>query len=159
MSKNILFPFTAMSSNDPAMKEVARHFKKAGANVVQAEVNPAIRRTSGIAYREIHLSFTDSQIVTLRIKETGDIYQVLLNKKVVPIRDQDDHSAAIKEVAKLMERGRAAFQRKLAKARVALPSSVKTAAPKMEALLVQRRDSLAAEIAAIDSELEALAAG
>lgn len=158
MSNNLLFPFKAMSSNDPAIKELARHFKKAGASVVKIEVNSAIRRTSGIAYRELYLSFADSQVITLRIKETGDIYQVRINKSLTPIRKQDDHSAAIKEMVKLMERGRAAFQRKLAKQKVALPAAVKTAAPKMEQLLTDKRDRLKAEIDAIDKEIAELTA-
>jgi len=158
MSNPLLFPFAAMSSNDPAVKELARHFKKAGANVVQAEANPAIRRASGIAYRELHLSFVDSQMITLRIKETGDIYEVRINNKLTPIRNQDDHAAAIKEMVKAMERGRAAFQRKQAKQKVKLPPSVKTAAPKLEQALTERRDALKAEIADVERQIADLVA-
>ncbi|MGL5948130.1 MAG: hypothetical protein ACRCYV_03590 [Aeromonas sp.] len=154
----LLFPFAAVSGSDPALKEVAKQFKQGGAQVVQAEVMPSIKRTSGMAFREIVLTFADSQLITLRIKESGDIFQALINKKLVPLRAQTDHAAAIKELIALLNRGRAAFQRQQAKAKVALPSAVKTAAPTIEALLLTQKAELSAQIAAVDNELAQLAA-
>ena len=37
----------------------------------------------------------DEERVVLRIKQSGDIFQVLLNGKVLPIKNQDDHVKAI----------------------------------------------------------------
>jgi len=75
---------------------------------------------------------------------------------VIPIRNQDDHAKAIKEMVALMDRGRAAFQKKLARQKVKLPSSVKTAAPKMEVALQKRRDELASQVAAAKAQLAEL---
>jgi len=69
----------------------------------------------------LHLVFNDSQTIALRIKETGDIFQVLLNKKALPIRNQDEHAKAIKEMVSAMDRGRVAFQKKLARKKVNCP--------------------------------------
>lgn len=152
----ILFSFEDFSSKDKASKAVVRHFSRAGASVVQADASGSIRRSSGVSYRELALAFADSQQVMLRIKQTGDIFQVLLNGKVLPIRNQDDHSKAIAEVVKAMDSGRTAFQKKLARAKVKLPPSIKTAAPKMEQALAEKRDALRDAIADARQRLEEL---
>lgn len=152
----ILFSFEDFSSKDKASKAVVRHFARAGASVVQTDASGSIRRSSGVSYRELALAFADSQQVVLRIKQTGDIFQVLLNGKVLPIRNQDDHSKAIAEVVKAMDSGRTAFQKKLARAKVKLPPSIKTAAPKMEQALAEKRDALRDAIADARQRLEEL---
>lgn len=143
---NLLFSFEDLSAKDKAAREAVKHFKKAGADPAQVDVKSSIRKTSGIAYRELHLVFGDSQAISLRIKETGDIFQVLLNKKALPIRNQDEHAKAIKEMVSAMDRGRATFQKKMARRKVKLPSAVKTAAPKMEVALQRRRDELVSQV-------------
>jgi len=90
----------------------------------------------------VHLSFADSQQITLRIKRSGDIFQVLFNKTVIPIRYQDDHEKAITELVKKLEANRTVFQQRLVRLAVKLPSSVKTAIPNKIALLKARRDEL-----------------
>jgi hypothetical protein len=142
----LVFTFDDLSSKDKAAKEAVKQFKKAGATVAQVDVRGNAKKTSGFAYRELFLTFTDSQIITMRIKESGDIYQVLLNKKIVPIRNQDDHTKAIKEMADMMARGRAAFQKRQAIKKVVMPSSIKTAAPKLEVALSERVQMLRSKV-------------
>lgn len=142
----LVFTFDDLSSKDKAAKEAVKQFKKAGATVAQVDVGGNAKKTSGFAYRELFLTFTDSQIITMRIKESGDIYQVLLNKKIVPIRNQDDHTKAIKEMADMMARGRAAFQKRQAIKKVVMPSSIKTAAPKLEIALADRVQVLRSKV-------------
>lgn len=142
----LVFTFEDLSSKDKAAKEAVKQFKKAGATVAQVDVGGNAKKTSGFAYRELFLTFTDSQIITMRIKESGDIYQVLLNKKIVPIRNQDDHTKAIKEMADMMARGRAAFQKRQAIKKVVMPSSIKTAAPKLEVALADRVQVLRSKV-------------
>lgn len=153
MSKNILFQFDEMNSKDKATKAVAANFKNSGAEVVQVDVSPTTKRTSGISYRELSLTFADSQVVIFRIKQSGDIFQVLLNGKVRPMTQQDDHAAAISEIVKAMENGRTAFQKKLAKAKVKLPNSIKTTVPNKEKLLTEKRDSLKEAISEAEKTL------
>lgn len=153
MAKNLLFTFEEMTSKDKPTKELTRIFKRAGVDVAQVDVNPSVKRSSGISYRELSLTFADSQQVTLRIKQSGDVYQVLLNGKVLPIRAQDDHVAAITEVVKAMDAGRAAFQKKLAAVKPTLPPSVRTAAPQMMQQLAQRRDDLVQAVQAVNDEI------
>lgn len=149
----LVFTFDNLNSKDKAAKEAIKYFKKHKASVAQVDVGGAAKKTSGFSYRELFLTFTDSQVITMRIKESGDIYQVLLNGKVTPIRSQDDHELAIKELADAMARGRANFQKRLARKKTALPSSVKTAAPKMEQLLTDRVTKLRSDVETAKAKL------
>lgn len=158
MNKQLLFSFEDLSVKDKAVKAVAQAFKRAGAPVASVEIDPKLRRASGITYREMVLVFADSQTVTLRVKQTGDIYQVEVNQKVLPITNQDDHLKAVGEVVRTLERGRTAFQKRLANTKVALPSQLTTAVPKIEVQLTQRRDELKVLVAEARTELETLRA-
>ncbi|MCO7216890.1 hypothetical protein [Halomonas sp. OfavH-34-E] len=142
MAADLLFSFDELNRKDKAVKQLEKHFTRAGAAPVSVEVEPRIKRTSGVSYREVSLTFADSQVVKLRIKKPGDIFQVLLNKKVMPLRHQDDHPKAIGEIVKAMDSGRSAFQKRLAKAKVQLPKRMKTSAPRMEKRLEEKRDAL-----------------
>lgn len=156
--KNLLFSFEDMSVKDKAAKLAAKYFAKAGADVVQQDVSTAVRRTSGISYREMTLTFADSQQVVFRIKQSGDIYQILLNKKVMPIKAQDDHAEAITEVVQAMDAGRTKFQKLLAAAKVRPPAGIKTAAPRIEQVLVAKRDALRSAIDEVKAEIAGLQA-
>ena len=156
--KNLLFSFEDLSTKDKAVKQAARYFSRAGANVVQQEVIPTVKRTSGISYREMALTFADSQRVLLRIKQSGDIFQVVLNGKPLPIKSQDDHVKAIAEIVKAMDAGRSKFQKILAAARVKPPAGIRTAAPKMEQVLTDKRDALKSAISAVRAEISGLTA-
>ena len=155
MPSNLLFSFADLSVKDKAARAVVRYFSRAGASVVQQDVATATKRTSGISFRELILTFADSQTVVMRIKQTGDIYQVLLNNKVIPIKNQDDHVKAIGEIVSAMDSSRTAFQKKLAAAQVKPPAGIRTAAPPMEAVLTQKRDDLKAPITDVRAQIEA----
>lgn len=154
--KNLLFSFEDLTVKDKAAKQAARYFSRAGANVVQHDVSTSVKRSSGISYREMTLTFADSQQVVLRIKQSGDIFQVLLNGKVLPIKNQDDHVKAIAEIVQAMDAGRSRFQKLLAAAQARPPAGIRTAAPKMEQVLTEKRDALKAAIADVRSQIEAI---
>ncbi|MXS82382.1 hypothetical protein [Nitrosomonas oligotropha] len=152
--KNLLFDFNDLSPNGKAAKQVSRYFAQAGSHVVQQDVSSQVKRSSGVSYREMTLTFADSQKVTMRIKQTGDIYQVLLNGKLLPIKNQDSHADAIAEIVKAMDAGRSKYQKLLAAAKVKLPDGIRTAAPKMKAVLTEKRDALKSAIAEVRAQIE-----
>ncbi|MFZ4539531.1 hypothetical protein [Propionivibrio sp.] len=156
--KNLLFSFEDMSVKDKATKQAMRYFSRAGANVVQQDVLPGVKRSSGISYREMVLTFSDSQKIVMRVKQSGDIYQTLLNGKIIPIKNQDDHVAAIAEMVNAMETGRTKFQKMMAAISVKPPPGIRTAAPKVEVALTEKRDTLKLAIAAVREEIAALVA-
>lgn len=141
MSKTILFSFDDLAKAGP-MAAVKKAFAKYQAEPVIIEATPGTKRTSGISYRELTLTFSDSQTVLLRVKQSGDIYQVMLNGKALPIAHQDDHPRAVREIVDALDAKRAAFQKLLIRRKTPLPPSIKTAAPKLQAVLTQRRDDL-----------------
>jgi uncharacterized coiled-coil DUF342 family protein len=149
----LLFSFNDLSVKDKAAKAAIKYFTRAGVQVADQDVSTQIKRTSGISFREMKLTFADSQTILFRIKQSGDIFQVLLNGKLTPIKNQDDHVAAITELVKMLDAGRTKFQEKLAKAAIKLPPSIKTAAPKMLAVLTEKRDGLKEAIAAVREEI------
>ncbi len=152
----LIFTFADLSVKDRAAKQAMKYFARAGANVVAQDVSPQIKRTSGISYREMTLIFNDSQKATLRIKQSGDIFQFLLNGKLTPIKNQDDHIAAVGEIAQMIDAGRTKFQAKLARVLIKLPPAIKTAEPKMLAVLTEKRDALKSAIADVRTEIDDL---
>jgi DNA-directed RNA polymerase beta' subunit len=156
MNTKLLFTFADLSVKDKAAKAAIKYFSRAGAHVVDQDVSTQVKRTSGISYREMKLTFADSQTVLFRIKQSGDIYQILLNGKLTPIKHQDDHVAAITELVQMLDTGRTKFQAKMAKALVKLPPSIKTAAPKMLQVMTEKRDVLKEAIAAVREEIAQL---
>lgn len=151
MAKNVLFTFDDLAKGR-ATKALQSFFMRAGAQVVSTDYGASVKRTSGISYRELSMGFADSQIVLFRVKQTGDIYQVLVNGRVLPLKNPDNHQAAISEVVKAMDAGRAAFQKKLAAVQMALPASIRTAAPKIQKVLEEKRDKLKEAITATREE-------
>ena len=158
MKKPPVFKFDELSVKGKVERSLSSLFKRAGAEVVTAEVDPKLKRMSGYSYKELSLTFADSQKIAFRIKQTGDIYQVLVNGKVTPIKNQDDQAAAVAELVAMMNAGRSKFQAKLAKAMVKMPPKIKTAVPKLRQQLEQKRDALIDAIADVDRQIEALQA-
>ena len=72
-------------SDKTAPKELLKIFKRAGAEVVQSSVEKAKRQKFNFI-QTVHLTMSDSQLIDLRVKETGDIYQVLLNGKLLQLK-------------------------------------------------------------------------
>ena len=158
MAKNLAFNFDEMGSKkDAATRAVVRYFGRAGSHIVQGDVSPNVKRSSGVSYREMLLTFADSQVVIFAIKQSGDIFQVKLNGKVVPLKQQDDQVAAIGDVVKMMDACRSKFQAAMAKVRVKLPDGIRTAAPKLEIALQEKANALDEAISAINDDIAALA--
>ncbi len=141
--KNMLIDFAKLGANPIlALKNAVAHFIRLGTAVSQTDASAMVKKSSGIAYREAYLTMADSQRVTLRVKETGDIFQVLINDRLVPIKEQDDHKAAIKEIVSHLDAGRAKFQAAMAKVKTPLPPSIKTSVPNMVVALKSKLTAL-----------------
>jgi hypothetical protein len=150
----LVFNFEDLCS-DIAEQALSRYFQGAGEQLVQTTVDPQVRTSSDIAYKTVDLTFADGQRLTLLVKESGDIFSVLLNGKALPLKAQDDQEAAMAEMVKALDSGRAVFQDALTKAQAVVPSTIRMAAPKVEAALQARLATLNDAIAAAKTELEA----
>ena len=156
--QNILFGFDDLSAKDKAVKSIQRQFARLGASVVSVDIPTTIKRKAGQTYREVNLTFADSQTVTLAVKKTGDIFEVRLNKKPIPIKGQDDQIKALSEIVDAMNAGRAAFQKKLAAVKIPLPSGVKTTTKKKSEAQADRITELKALIEEAKARLRAIRA-
>lgn len=154
--QNLLFSFEDLSDKDKALRQIKRTFLRLGANVVQTDIPTSTKRRAGISYKEVSLTFADGQTVTLGVKKTGDIFQVKLNGKQIPIRNQDDQKKALEEIAAAMDKGRTAFQKRQALIKVEPPKTIRTAAPKMQEVLSQRKEDLLKAIAEAEEELASI---
>lgn len=142
MPMDLLISFDDLKVGAKALKKLVQAFTRAGAPVASTDVDPRTRRTSGINYRQVLITFTDNQSVTLGVKTTGDIFEVKVNSLALPIKAQDDQKKAVAEIVQALDSGRAKFQAKLAAQKVALPKGITTAAPRMEAVLQEAQAQL-----------------
>lgn len=80
---------------------VKREFEKAGLSVVDIEANNRQRRMSGFATKSARFFFEDGQSITLRVKGDGDVFQVQLNSRIIPIKQVDNMKGAVEEMARM----------------------------------------------------------
>lgn len=146
-NKHLLFSFEELNQADSAIREIEREFRRLGTPVATTEIPQKTKRTAGITYREVNMTFSDSQIVTFKVKKTGDIFEVKINGKTVPMRNQDDQKKALEEISNYLTKGSAAFQKKLLRQKVTLPR-VSTSSKKQEAVQAERITDIRAEIEA-----------
>ena len=158
---NLIFDIYNLSHKDKAIKDATKAFARAGATVATVDVDATTKRALGIEYREIQFGFSDSQTVRFGVNASGDVAQVRINGKAVPLKNPDDHGAAIKEITAFMAKGRTKFQAAMAKVKAPLPPSIRTAAPKLHeawqskvsaldesiAEATEKRDGLLAQLA------------
>lgn len=154
---NILFGWEYLVAGQP-VKKLTTAFAGAGASVISATSDGKARRTAGISFKTLDLTFADSQAIELMVKQTGDVYQVKLNGQIVPLKNPDDHKAAIKELVAKMDAGRAKFQKKLTAVKVELPKGTKSTAAKQAVVLAERVQELDTQIAEAATKRDALKA-
>lgn len=121
----IIFNFEDMQAKgDKTLKALIASFKKQGVFLIASSVHiSAMKRSSGISYKELTLTTSDSQQVQFWIKSSGDIFKVKVSSlagradalKEMPIKNQQDHDLAIKEIADRLIKDRKPFQAKLTK--------------------------------------------
>lgn len=154
----LLIDYEGLAGNTvTATKKVTTLLQRAGAEVIKVESDGKSRRIAGISFREVAFTFADSQSIGLRVKATGDVYEVRLNNKVVPVKEQDDPAKAVVELAALLDRNRARFQKRMAALQMRPPEGAKTAAPRLIEALQQQVAELDSQIEAATAELAALA--
>ena len=155
---NLIFEFKDLETKQKQVqKKIENIFNAAGKiKPVEIEIDGKTKRNNGISYKQIFCEFADSQTVILKVKQSGDIFEVLLNKKILPIANQDNHRKAVGEVINAMEKGRSAFQKKLAKAKATLPPSVKSTIVSKQQAMDEKKAALLEAIQAVQSELDAV---
>lgn len=138
--------FSTPAGADKSLKKISQLMGRAGQSVVVSEFNQKPKRSSDTTYRQAYLTLASGQQVTLRVNGTGDIYQVLINGSVAALKQQADTSKAVVEIAALVEKSQAAFQKAQARKLVALPKGMSTPKPKIA-------QALAAQVTQLDTQI------
>ena len=140
-------------------------FEKAGLTVVDVEASNKAARRSGYQVKQATFFFGDGQRVVMMLKNDGDghgdIYQVKLNSRVVPVKNVDDMDKAVAEIAAMAGANSASFVK--AARRKAEKQSVdesdlegnKTRKPVTAAAKLEAANAEIAELEAIAAEQEA----
>lgn len=148
--------FSTPAAGEKSLKTISQQFGRAGQPVVTSEFSPKPKRTSDTTYREAYVTFASGQQLTLRVNTTGDIYQVLINNAVKPLKEQADTAKAIAEIAGLVTKNQAAFQKAQARKKVTIPKGMTTPKPKVLDALAQQNAELDTKIADRQTRLAAL---
>ncbi len=148
--------FSTPAAGEKSLKTISQQFGRAGQPVVTSEFSPKPKRTSDTTYREAYVTFASGQQLTLRVNTTGDIYQVLINNAVKPLKEQADTAKAIAEIAGLVTKNQAAFQKAQARKKVTIPKGMTTPKPKVLDALAQQNAELDTQIADRQTRLAAL---
>lgn len=82
------------------------------------------QRTAGVTWRGVTATLADSQQLAFRIKQSGDIYAVLLNGKQLALREQDSSGATFKELAGIVKAAAMPFQKRLARVKTQVEKRV-----------------------------------
>lgn len=144
----LLIDFESLNGKpEKAMLPVTRLFTRAGMTPVSVMSDGKSRRLAGVSFREVSMTFSDNQTLALRVKATGDVYEVRVNGRMTPVSNQTDPAKAVAELVKMLDTGRARFQKRLAAMAMKPPAGIKTAAPKL-------KEALTAQIAEVDAAIE-----
>lgn len=146
MPKTNTLDFSSPAGAEKAIKQISQQMGRAGQSVVSSEFSNKARRTSDTTYREAMLMLASGQTVTLRVNSTGDIYQVLLNGSVKPLKEHTDIAKAAAEIATMAEKNQAAFQKAQARKAIAYPHGMTTPKPKQV-------DALSLQVAELDTQI------
>lgn len=155
--KSLSLDLESTAGRNKAARDVSKQFSRSATHVVSHAVDEKLTRRAGVSFRNLSLTFADSQTVTMGVKTSGDVFEVKVNGKVIPIANQDDHARAIAEIADRLESTRSAFQKALARTRVALPPSIKVSRTTMAQKLTEKRDALKEAVSKARDELASLA--
>lgn len=149
----LLFDIKNLSTEAESMKRMIDMFSMLGETLVNHDVEKTLKRSAGITYKNVDLTFADSQTVTFSIKNTGDIWQVKVNNKLTPLRNQDARKpeAVVQEIAQKIKAGRTAYQKAQA-AKVKADDVVKSAKSSgLKNTQKMRVASLEEQVTAIDA--------
>lgn len=120
MNTPLLFDIKNLSTEADSLKRLIDMFVMLGETLVTHDIDKNLKISDvdeNFKYKNVRLTFADSQTVTFSIKQTGDIWQVKLNNKLIALRNQDAHKpeAVVQEIAQKIKAGRTAYQKALAK--------------------------------------------
>lgn len=155
-----IFTFSDLNQKNKVVKKIVNTFKKNGITIIEDTIDVSkIKRTSGINYKELTLTTTESHQIQFSIKQSGDIFKVKIGVigggkqqlREMPIKNQDDQAKAIAEICNKLKSERVNFQKKLAKLQAnEIDPKIKD---KMKKAVRNQVKALQAELDTIDKQI------
>lgn len=108
-SKQVRLPFDKLTEQN--LRPIIKKMEKWGLEVTSVDAPNRARRESGFLLKDVTFVFEDGQKMLVRVKSDGTVFQVKLNKKVVPIRHVDDMDKAIIEMVDYVQENAKAYER------------------------------------------------
>lgn len=140
------------------IKPIKDAFEKAGLTVVDVEASNKAARRSGYQVKQATFYFGDGQRVVMMLKNDGDgygdIYQVKLNSRVVPVKNVDDMDKAVAEIAAMAGANSASFvkaARRKAEKQSVDEGDLEGNKPRKPVTAAARLEAATAEIAELES--------
>lgn len=108
-SKQVRLPFDKLTESN--LKPIIRKMEKWGLEVDSVDAPNRAKRESGFLLKDFTITFADGQKMLVRVKSDGTVFQVKLNKKVVPIKHVDNMDKAIGEMVDYVQENAKAYER------------------------------------------------
>jgi len=143
--QTIVLNWNDLASGKP-MKELKQAFARAGTFVVTAESDNKVKKSVGVEYKTLNMSFNDGQKVSMDAKKGGDVFSVRVNNRVLPIKNHDNILKAALEIINAMDKGRKRFQATQARKKVELPKGMKSTTRKKIDILTEKNTELDIQI-------------
>jgi hypothetical protein len=151
-TKQVVLNFEKM--NKAGLMPLAKKFQRHGLEVADIEGTNKPKRESGMQIKTATFVFSTGQRLDVKVKNDGTVFQVRLNKKVVPIRHVDDMGRAIIEIVDYVQHNQKAYlkaqERRVAKAAA---GDIK---PVVRTTRAEQIDNYTARVAELQAEHENL---
>ena len=144
-----------------SLKPLLTALKRAKMDITDITAPNRARRRSGELVKEAIMHFASGQKLALAIKGDGDVFQVKLNNKPIPIKNVDNMTKAVKEMVRIVESEKPAFLKREEAKRKRMAEKAMAAEDGGETLAEARQstrskiDSRTAELADIRQQIKA----
>lgn len=122
------FDLSALNATHPLILEIKETLEKATKQRANTPEVQKMKKTAGVATKDAFFSLEEGQTITLTFRTDGDVVKVILNKKVIPLRnvmDYDDmpsFKAGIEDLALQIKANQPKFDIQRQKQKVAVPN-------------------------------------
>lgn len=137
------------------MKSVIAKFEKKGMKVADVDAPNRAKRESGFLVKAAKLIFESGQILLVRVKADGTVFQVKLNARVLPMKYVDNMDKVIDEIIDHVRDNEAKYikakQKRLSKKKLNLGKQ-----PKVSTSRKQKIEQAESRVAELTAESESL---
>lgn len=161
------FSLQAITEKDPLIAKLKAALEKgSGQSVPYITIEP-IKRMAGVSARSIIFGLENGQQVTFLIRNTGDIFRVLLNGRDLPMATDFDHASTdeiedgnllgkgMAEIGQAVRKNQKAFDDKQTKGKITIPKAEPN--NKVKTINQRLKEAEAHQAALNDTKTQALA--